>query len=222
MATYQRYDLQDTSIWLEIYDSLRLSVKKHVYHVDVQSHTGQESDVIQDIIQETVVRTFIQMQKAERGEVPPVLAPLYFAKKVSHNHLLDIARKESRIVRPTCDVIVQEQMMIENWADSIEDVLDDIEKEPLFIIIAQVIARLPDKRRRALLIDLAMHTAFDGCPGLLQRALAKEHINLEMYRHLLPTNPTEREKQRHSSLLSQAYKTVKDDVRAYLHLDCSA
>lgn len=222
MTTYQTCYLQETSLWLEIYASLPASVKKHVHRVGLQSHIGQEWDVVQDIIQETVVRTFVQMQRAERGEVPPVLSPLYFAKKVSHNHLLDIARKESRLVRPTCDAPVQEQMMIENRANSIDTLLDDIEKEPLFLIIAQVIVSLPEKRRRALLIDLAMHTAFDECPGLLQRALAREHINLEMYRNLLPENPTEREKQRHSSLLSQAYKTVKHDVRTYLHLDCSA
>lgn len=221
MATYRKYNLQDTCTWSEIYSNLQAKVKKHVRHVGLQAHIGQEYDVVQDVIQETVVRTLIQMQKAERGEVPPVLSPLYFAKKVSHNHLLDIARKESRIVRPTNDVPMQEQM-IENWANAIEDVLDDIEKEPLFIRIAQVIAGLPEKRRRALLIDLALHTAFDERPGPLQRALAKEHINLASYRNLLPTNPTEKEKQQHSSLLSVAYKSVKDDVRAYLHLDCSA
>lgn len=222
MVTRQRHNLQDTSMWLEMYTRLRFKVKKHVHCVGVQSHIGQEADVIQDVIQESVIRTFIQMQKAERGEVPPVLSPLYFAKKVSHNHLLDIARQESRLVRPTCDIPVYERMVRENWADSTEDVLDNIEKEPIFTIIAQVIAGLPKKRQRALLIDLAMHTAFDGVMSPIQRALSKEHIFLEMYRNLLPENLTEKEKQRHASLLSQAYKSVKNDVRAYLHLDCSA
>lgn len=222
MATHQQTNLEETSIWLEVSAALLPFVKKHVHHVALQTHIGQEYDVIQDIIQETVVRTFIQMQKAERGEVPPVLSPLYFAKKVSHNHLLDIARKESRLVRPTNDIAIQERMMIENWVDTTEDVLDDIEQEPLFLLIAHVIVKMPKKRRCALLIDLAMHTAFDERPGPLQHALAKEHINLAMYRNLLPKNQTEREKQRHSSLLSQAYKNVKDDVRAHLHLDCSA
>ena len=222
MATNQQYDVEDTSMWLEISTTLLPVVKRHVHHVGLQSHIGQESDVIQDIIQETVVRTFIQMQRAQRGEVPPVLSPRYFAKRVAHNHLLDIARKESRLVRPTCDATIQEQAMIENWADSIEDVLDDIEKEPLFIRIAQVIVSLPEKRRRALLIDLAMHTAFDKRPGPLQRALAKEHINLEMYCNALPKNLTEQEKQRHAALLSQAYKHVREGVRASLDLNRSA
>lgn len=222
MATHQRVDMEETSLWLEVSAALLPLVKKHVRHVALQTHAGQEYDVIQDIIQETIVRTFIQMQKSARGEVPPVLSPLYFAKKVSHNHLLDIARKESRLVRPTSDVAIQERIMLENWVDTTEDILDDIEKEPLFSLIAQVIVKMPKKRRCALLIDLAMHTAFDERPGPLQRALAKEHINLEMYRNLLPENQTEREKQRHSSLLSQAYKNVRDDVRAHLHLDCSA
>lgn len=216
MATYQRHGLQDTSMWTEVYAGLLPFVKKHVHHVGLQTHIGQESDVIQDVIQETVVRIFIQMKKAERGEVPPVHLPLYFAKKVAHNHLLDIVRKESRLVRPSCDATIQEMMMRENTVDSIDDVIDDIDKEPLFVIIAHVIAGLPEKRRRALLIDLAMHTAFDESPSLLQRALAKEQINLEMYGNLLPVNQTEKEKQRHSSLLTQAYKTVKEDVQAYL------
>ena len=222
MATWQRHDLHDTSLWSELYASLRFRVNKQVHRIGIQSHIGQEADVVQDIIQETVVRTFIQMHKAERGEVPSVLSPLYFAKKVSHNHLLDVARKESRLIRPTNDVIVQERIIRENWVDSTEDVLDDIEKEPLFTIIARAIADLPEKRQRALLIDLALHTAFDEVISPLQRALDKEHINLEMYRNLLPENPTKKEKQQYSSLLSQAYKTVKEDVRGYLHLDCSA
>ncbi|HCI80953.1 MAG TPA: hypothetical protein DHW02_14830 [Ktedonobacter sp.] len=222
MATNQQINLEETSMWLEVSAELLPLVKKHVYHVAVKSHLGQEYDVIQDIIQETIVRTFIQMQRAERGEVPPVLSPLYFAKKVSHNHLLDIARKESRLVRPTNDVIVQERIIRESWFDSTEDVLDDIEKEPLFTIIARVIADLPKKRQRALLIDLALHTAFDEVISPLQRALDKEHINLAKYRNLLPKHPTKKEKQQYSSLLSQAYKSVKEDVRGYLQQDCSA
>ena len=222
MATNQQINLEETSMWLEVSAELLPLVKKHVYHVAVNSHLGQEYDVIQDIIQETIVRTFIQMQRAERGEVPPVLSPLYFAKKVSHNHLLDIARKESRLVRPTNDVIVQERIIRESWFDSTEDVLDDIEKEPLFTIIARVIADLPKKRQRALLIDLALHTAFDEVISPLQRALDKEHINLAKYRNLLPKHPTKKEKQQYSSLLSQAYKSVKEDVRGYLQQDCSA
>jgi len=214
MATNQGFVLEDTSKWLEVYTELIPTVKKHVYHVGLQSHIGQESDVVQDIIQESVVRTFIQMQKGERGEVPPVISPLYFAKRVARNHMLDIARKESRLVRPSCDAVIQEKMMMENWIDSTDDVLDDIEREPIFILIAQVIADLPTKCRRALLIDLALHTAFGEALGPLQQALAKEHINLAMYRNLLPTNPTAKEKQRHSSLLTQAYKHVREDVRA--------
>lgn len=223
MAAGQAKNPQDSSTWSELYIILPRLVKRQVHDMPVSSWSGQEYDLTQDIVQETVVRTFIQMQKAESGKVPPVVAPEYFSKRVARNRLFDIARKESRLVRPSIDIAWQEKMMEENWIDSCEDVLDDMEITSLFMLIAQVIAEFPEGQRKALLMDLADRTPEDEPFRPLQQALKSVNINLDLYRNLVPTSIVE--KQRYASLLSLAYRRVKITVLDYLRSqggDCSA
>jgi DNA-directed RNA polymerase specialized sigma24 family protein len=214
MATTRQQNLKDDSVWSELYTLLAAPVKKQVYHVGLQDWRGQEYDLAADVIQEAVVRTFLQIQKAQKGEVLPVLSPFHFSKKVAVNRLYDIARKEVRLVRPSSDVALQEKLIAEHWVDSTDDILSDIDNTSLFTLIARSIIDFPEKQRTALLIDLANHPYVDEGP--LQCAFGKMGIRLDSYRALLPRSPAE--KCRHSASLCIAYKRLKKVVLTHLRL----
>lgn len=215
MVTKRETRLQDTFSWIEMYTTLSTPVKQQMYGMKMQSWQGQHYDLTQDVIQETVVRTFLEMRKAERGEGIPVLSPMAFGKRVAKNYLLDMARKDVRLVRPSCDIELQSRMMGENGIDSCQDVLDVMEIESLFVLIANVIASFPNKLRNSMLIDLADLTPVDEPFSPLHKALMKVNINLDMYRGLVPTD--EVGKKRHSSLKSQGYKRLRNVVLAQLN-----
>ncbi len=221
MATTRQQNLKDDLVWSELYTSLAVPVKKQVYHVGLQDWCGQEYDLAADVIQDAVVRTFLYIQKAQQGEVAPILSPFHFSKKVAANRLYDIARREVRLVRPSSDVALQEKLIAEHWVDFTEDILSDIDNSSLFMLIAQSIVNFPAKQRTALLIDLANHPYVDDGP--LQRAFGKMGIQLDRYRELLPHSPAE--KCRHSASLCIAYKRLKTVVLTHLQLQdkgCSA
>lgn len=215
MLAKQATDSQVTSVLSELYSNLPSFVKRRVRDAGVQSWTGQEYDLTQDMVQETVIRTYLQMCKAECGVVSPLISPQYFGKRVARNHIIDVARKESRLVRPSIDIALQEKMMVENWIDSCEDVLDDMEITSFFLLVAQVIAEFPDGQRKVLLMDLADRTPVDEPFRPLQQALKTVNINLDLYRNLVPTGVVE--KQRYASLLTVAYKRVRITVLAHLN-----
>lgn len=214
MVTIRQTRLQETFSWLKLYSLLASSVKQEICGTKLQSWKGQEYDLAQDVIQETVVRTFLQMRKAEKGEGVPVLSPNSFSRRVAKNYLLDRVRREARLVRPSCDIELQQSMM-KNWIDPCQGVLDAMEIESLFVLIASVIAGFPNKLRNSMLIDLADLTPVDEPFRPLQQALKRVNIDLDMYRNLAPTD--EVGKKRHSSLISQGYKRLRNVVLAQLH-----
>ena len=223
MATTQKQASEDNPVWMELFTSLHLLAKKRIYDANLQAWHGQERDLAEDVAQEAVVRTFLQTQKALRGEATPVISLFHFSKKIATNRLYDIARKDFRLIRPSCDSVVQEKLIADNWVDSTEEVLDDIENASLFTLIAQVILDFPIKQRTALLIDLAKLSPVGISSSPLQQALETVGIRLDVYRTLSPKTSAERG--RHAALLSIAYKRVKKVVRTRLQLqdaDCSA
>ena len=212
----------DNSEWSRLYFSLQSSVNHHLYSSQISSWRGQERDLSEDVAQEAIVRTFLQIQKVQKGEATPILSLFHFSKKVATNHLHDIARKDFRLVRPSNDIAIQEKLIADGWVDPTESVLDDIENASLFTLIAQVIMDFPIKQRTALLIDLAKLSPGGTSSSPLQQALEKVGIRLDVYRALSPK--TSVEKGRHAALLSTAYRRVRKVVRNRLQLDedCSA
>ena len=222
MAITKKQTSENNLVWVELFTSLNLLAKKRIYNADLKSWRGQERDLSEDVAQEAIVRTFLQIQKVQKGEAKPILSLFHFSKKVATNHLHDIARKDFRLVRPSNDIAIQEKLIADGWVDPTESVLDDIENASLFTLIAQVIMDFPIKQRTALLIDLAKLSPGGTSSSPLQQALEKVGIRLDVYRALSPK--TSVEKGRHAALLSTAYRRVRKVVRNRLQLDedCSA
>jgi hypothetical protein len=77
---------------------------------------------------------------------------------------------------------------------------------------ARIITTIPNKQRRALLVDLARYNDFAEEPTLMEQALAEVGIQLCDYRHLLP--PTSLERSRHNALVSLGYRRLRLNFQA--------
>src|SRR5437870_997787 len=65
-------DLDSEVIWGDLYSALRPLSRYLVYSFHVPSWRGQEEDVIEDIVQETLRRLIERARKAERGDADPI------------------------------------------------------------------------------------------------------------------------------------------------------
>lgn len=200
-------DLRSDITWQKLSLLLRPLIKHWVYCSHVSSWKGQELDIVEDILQESLFRIFKYAKKAECGEVPPIEMLEHISIVIAHNCCKDMQRKDQRLTRLSLDEqMFAHQVVMPNRSDVSEIALDNLFREWLYIKVAQDIVKFPEKQRRALLVDLANMMHFDEEPTLLQQAFLKQKIRLQDYQQSLPMNSVERS--RHASLLSVALKRV--------------
>lgn len=199
--------------WEALYNLLRPRVKRlaYSYSSSVSAWLGQESDIAEDHLQETVLRLWEHDQRAKRGETHPINSPAGMGMKIARNYSIDRSRQDRRLVHIehnnrspeiTLPVVRYSQ------ADPAEVVIEKVFEEALLLLLPPEIVKFPPKLRRALLIDLANLMDFDGHPTALQQAFMDVGIQMQDYQLPLPVDPIER--CRHSSLLSLAYKRVRE------------
>lgn len=202
----QSYDLSSDTAWSILYPLLRSFVTRLVYAFKVPSWYRQEDDVIEDIVQETALRTIEFWQKAERGEAAPIRSLEQVMLTIALNYCRDLRRRDHRLVHVTQDDFPFEGRSITNDQFTFtEAATENAYRESLFALIAPEVAKFPHKQRRALLIDLANLMAFDS-PTALEEAFLEVGIQLQEYQQPLPESPVERI--RHASLLNHAYRRV--------------
>jgi RNA polymerase sigma factor (sigma-70 family) len=203
----QHMDLNDEATWNELYTSLRILARYLVYSYHVSVWRGQEEDVVEDIVQETVRRLLERIRKAERGEAHPVYAVKHMMTVIAQNYCRDLRRRERRLLHfPAQDKETGTLFGEQEPTATPEDVTESMYQEWVLTTVAQKIARFPAKQRQAILVDLAHHMSFDGHPTPLQKAFLQVGIDLEAYKSLLPTDS--REYGRYLSLRTLAYKRV--------------
>ena len=71
--------------WEELYRILPPYVHSCIRCAGVPVWHRQEYDIIEEIVQETVVRVFMYIQKAERGKALPIHSLQHFSRMVAHN-----------------------------------------------------------------------------------------------------------------------------------------
>ena len=191
----------------ELYPFLLSEVRRWVYSYNVLSWCEQQEDVVEDIVQEAVVRTLNYIRKAEyRKTVLKSLA--HVSTTFARNYYLDLRRRDSQLVHahfcssPSAGKYIPSLDRL----DPLEGAVENVFQEELFTRVAQIIASFPDKLRIALLIDLANRASADREPPPLQVALSTVGIHLQDYQRSLPENPVEQS--RHISLVSLAYKRL--------------
>lgn len=165
-------------------------------------------------MQETMRRIFERYQRAERGEALPIFSLEHMAVRIAHNYLADMRRHDSRLQRTSSDCsYLKEACSQDDRLNSFETAVEHVIQEELFAQLAHVIVHFPEKRRTALLIDLANRMCLHAALTPLQKAFLAEGINFQAYRQDLPTDPVRRA--RHSALMNLAYKQVTMIMREY-------
>jgi DNA-directed RNA polymerase specialized sigma24 family protein len=205
-------DLSDEATWNHLYSALRSRTRYLVYSFVLPSWRGQEEDIIEDIVQETLRRLIERAHKSERGEAPPIQSAEHIMMIIAQNYCTDLRRRDRRVIRiiPS-DHSVEVHQDTSEQAHPFDSGTENVYQEKLFEIAAREIANFPDKQRTALLIDLANRMSFATHITPLQKAFLSIGIQLQQYQRPIPSSPLERT--RHFSLLSYAYKRVA-------HLPC--
>lgn len=200
----------NSSITEELYAELRTLVRYLVGCARVPSWEGQQSDIVEDIVQETMRRLLERVRKGESGEKPPVQSLKHMMIAIAQNHCRDLRRRDCRLSRwQTTDIepsLPRSYVGPAEPAPLLDAVTETVYHERLFGLVAQEVEQFPNKQRTALLVDLANLMHFDEAPTPLQAAFARAGIQLQQYQQQLPEDP--RDRSRHTSLLSHAYKRV--------------
>jgi len=202
--------MSDTT-WSALYPALRSLACFLVRTSSFSYWYGQEDDMAEDIVQETARRVIERAQKAERGEATPIQSLKQMATTVAYNYCRDLKRRDYRLSRmDTADAGTHTPHFYPVDVGSDEHILDavadKVDQDRLFDMLAGEIDQFPAKQKHALLVDLANRMSFDEEPTPLQASFLDRGIELRHYCQPLPDDP--RERGRHISLCSQAYKRI--------------
>jgi RNA polymerase sigma factor (sigma-70 family) len=210
------YDPDSETTWAKLYQTVRPLAKYLVYTASIPLWRGQETDIAEDITQQTMLRLIDYLRKVERGAASPIASLEQMARTIAWNYYRDLWRKEHRIEHLPLDSdssedrlyqfdVIASQMETSQITDPAMIIEEEDYHEHLFQLLAQQIVHFPPRQQIALLMDLANHMSFDIMPTALERAFLAVGVLLRNYRHL-PSTPGERN--RHTSLLAHAYKRI--------------
>ena len=204
-------DLYGDTRWASLYSLLLPLVKRWVYSSKIYAWIGQEADIVCDIVQVAILRTFEYTLNAQSGGII-VTSLEYLSIKIAKNYYRDLWRKDRRIVRfDQENSSLESQFGLYNEVDPSELALNIVYLSWLFIQIANLVITFPGRTRTALLIDLASRMHFDDAEITpLQQAFLLVGIRLQDYADLLPNDPLA--KSRNASLLSLAYKRLAKEI----------
>src|SRR2546421_5893807 len=119
-------NLHGTPDWEELYRILPPYVLSCIRCAGVPVWYRQEYDIVEEIVQETVVRIFTYTQQVERGKALPIHSLQHFSKMVAHNHCQDLRRKENRFTSaPYDEALPDPDEFSHARVDPIEQVLED-------------------------------------------------------------------------------------------------
>src|SRR5260221_2019858 len=142
---------QFSSALAELYPFLLPQVRRWVYSYNVPSWREQAEDVVEDIVQEAIVRTLNYIRRAEyRKTILKSLA--HVSTAFARNYYLDLRRRDSQLVHvPFCSYSSAGKYVTRlDRFDPFEGAVDNVFQEELFTRLAQIIASFPDKQRIAL------------------------------------------------------------------------
>ena len=207
------YSFKDEE-WENLYPLLHSWVARWVCTSRIPLWTRQRNAVIDDIVGEAILKIVAYAKRAARGEVPEIDSLESICAVTAYHCYVDAHRRDQRMLplmpeyeEPVGTSITRIDI------DPLEQAIDNIHDELVFIQAARWIVNFPDNQRTALLIDLANRMYFDPFqPTPLQEALASVGIDMRDYNKPLPFDKQARA--RHAAHLSLAYKRLA--LLAYL------
>jgi len=95
-------DLSSDALWINLYTFLQPYVRRLVYTSGIATWRGQEDDIVDDIVQEAIVRVLKCIRRAESGEGIPVASPEGLSIVIARNYYEDLRRRDRSIgLHPT-------------------------------------------------------------------------------------------------------------------------
>jgi DNA-directed RNA polymerase specialized sigma24 family protein len=196
--------------WSQLYITLRPTILFWIRTSRVMVWRGQEEDLADDILQDTVTSIHIYMLRVEQGISDPIVSLPAFSRTVARNHFNDLLRKEQRLIHFSLYERYGSEgmwLVLSDEGDPADIALEALTRAQEMTTAAHLIAMLPRKQRTALLTDLANLSHCPEKDKRLHTALLHVGIRLYDYRRALPADPRERSK--HAALLSIAYKRLR-------------
>jgi DNA-directed RNA polymerase specialized sigma24 family protein len=205
----QRCEPDSDALWINLYSFLGPFVKRLVYSSGISSWRGQEEDLVEDIVQETIVRVFKCIRRIEIGEGTTIISPKGLSIVIARNYYEDLRRRDKHLSRIADDHCSQgSHVVLQDHFDPLELALNNMFLEWLYVKFSLEVAKFSQKQRIALLIDLANRMDFNVEPTPLQKAFLGVGIRLQDYQQPIPKVPVERS--RHASNTSLAYKRIQN------------
>jgi hypothetical protein len=199
-------------IWHEL--SLWLFSLVHIWVCcsGIRSWRGQYKEIAEEIVQESIMRTFRYTRRAERGEVPAVVSLKSLSKVIAQNHFRDRCKKDARLIHTAQDDFLQGQILQNREeGDPSQIACDLLISHATLVVAAQMVAKFPRRQRLALLTDLANTSDLAEQPTPLEQAFSEVGVQLRDYHRPLPEDQAERSK--HSALLCIAYKRLRTTMQ---------
>jgi DNA-directed RNA polymerase specialized sigma24 family protein len=194
-------------LWSQLYNALRPTISSWIYSSGVASWRGQENDLIEDILQETIFRTFVFQQQAE-GAGTPIHNVTGFGSTVAYRLFIDLRRRDLRLIRPGENEQPESLFTIADAQENPAEIaIERLSRISLLVTVLTFISKFPTKQRNALLVDMARRSNFLDEDSPLQVALAQVQIKLQDYLQQQPGSRKEAAQQ--ASLLSIAYKRLR-------------
>ncbi len=202
-----------------LYKLLPGVVTRAVYTLRISLWYGQEADIVEDIVQETLLRLLERMHKAERGEASPVFQFERMAAVIAYNCCRDLRRHDRRVIHFPASIVEFEDRYLDtvrSQHDCSDDAIELVFLDALFSLLAREVVQFPTKQRRALLVELANTMCFEEQVSPLQQAFLALGIDLRDYQQLIPD--TFKARSQHTALLYWAYKRMAklSSVQGYI------
>lgn len=194
--------------WEKLYPLLHTRVAGWVFSSRLPLWSKQRNEIVEDIVQDALLKTFAYTQRVERGEARSIDSLESISAVTAYHCYVDALRHDRRLQPLPPELEESAGIWVSRVdADPAELAIDNIHYELVFIMAAHWIADLPEKQRAALLTDLANRMYFDPFQSTpLQDALASVGIDMRDYQRLLPGEKKARA--RHAAHLSLAYKRL--------------
>ncbi len=194
--------------WHMLHNQLTIAVTQWVRSANLLAWKAQREEIIDDIVQETMMKVLKRIHQGESGELSPVYSVEGLSIRVAHNVFIDMLRRDRRLVPLASDDWRNDATydIPDNGQDYSEVAVDNVYNASLFTQVALAIQSLPPKQRAAIIIDLVSRMSFDSEKTSLQQALLNAGIDLEEFRCQRSSDPVMRSRQ--ASLASLGYKKI--------------
>ncbi len=195
--------------WHELHNWLRPFVLSWIHQYSLPIWHGQEQEIAEDILQETSMRILKYVHQSAFNDRRPIESLDNFCITVARNCVRDLRRRQYKLTRLSSLSETREwyKQDLPDSDDPLELALTHLMSRDTLMGLARIIVDFPPGQRRAILIDLAQHSDFDEESGPLHIIFLEFGINLHEYILTHPQDSAARS--RHASLLSIAYKRLK-------------